>query len=172
MNLLADIYQKRQCDEPVILGNGHAGLALYVVLEAEGLCNAEEMIEKHGVHPHRDMGNGIWVSSGSLGQAETVAVGLAMAYPKKTVWLITSDGSCMEGSVYEALRAARKYCSNLRAHIIFNGYGAYGAVSRVDLPDGVHIEYIDCQRYPEWLRGLPGHYLTLTEAQYEELMAA
>src|SRR5690349_20528071 len=81
VNLLEWIYDRRGCrldgrlSDPVILGNGHAGLALYAVLESKNLCDAEEMINKHGVHPSRDMDNGIWCSSGSLGQAETIAVG-------------------------------------------------------------------------------------------------
>lgn len=170
VNLLTEIYAKRKDDEPVILGAGHAGLALYVVLESQGLCDAEEMIERHGVHPHRDMEHGIWCSSGSLGQAETVAVGMALADPKRIVWLVTSDGAAMEGSVYEALRVARNHCPNLKAHIVFNGFGAYGAISRADLPDGVCIVRVDCHRYPEFLQGLPGHYMTLNDEQHAELM--
>jgi hypothetical protein len=79
INLIDWIYRERKPEEPFVFGNGHAGLALYVVLEKYGFCDAEEMIKKHGVHPNRDMPNGIYVSSGSLGQAETVAVGLALA---------------------------------------------------------------------------------------------
>src|SRR5215468_2875934 len=79
VDLLAEIYEKRKDNEPVILDNGHASLAHYVVLESKGLCNAEEMVEKHGVHAHRDMEHGIWCSNGSLGQAATVALGMALA---------------------------------------------------------------------------------------------
>lgn len=172
VDLLAEIYAKRKPDEPVILGNGHAGLALYVVLESIGMCDAEEMIAKHGVHPSRDMEHGIWCSSGSLGQAETVAVGMALADRRRTVWLVTSDGACAEGSVWEAARVGFHRAPNLSAWIVYNGLGAYGPIRTQDLPTqyGWRVRHVDQTKYPHWLRGLNGHYLTLSLAQYDELM--
>jgi len=169
VNLLAWIYDQRKDDEPVILGNGHAGLSLYVVLESKGYGDAEEMVEKYGVHPSRDMSRGIWCSSGSLGQAETVAVGMALSDKNRKVWLVTSDGACMEGAAMEAFRVARK-CLNLGIYIISNGLGAYGRINQDDLPQCGQIHSVDQRHYPEWLRGLQGHYLKLTKKQYEELM--
>lgn len=169
---MANIYQRRQCDDPVILANGHAGLALYVTLEAEGLCDAEEMVEKHGVHPHRDMKHGIWCSSGSLGQAETVALGLALANKEREVWLVSSDGACMEGSVWETARIAYHSAPNLNAWIVYNGFGAYGTIKVTDLPIqyGWRIYAAQTEKYPEFLRGLDGHYVTLNQEQYDQLM--
>lgn len=171
VNLLADIYVKKAKDDIVVLANGHSGLALYIVLESLGLCDAEEMIAKHGVHPSRDEAHGIMCSSGSLGQSETVALGMALADSSKIVWLVTSDGACAEGSVYEAMRIAVRYCHNLRIAVVFNGSGAYGEVFRYELPRNAKIYTVDQDRYPEWLRGIDGHYLTLTEAQRDELLA-
>ncbi len=171
VNLISDIYAIRSDHEPFILGNGHASLAHYVVLESRGMCDAEEMIKTHGVHSSRDITNGIWCSNGSLGQSETVAVGFSLADKERRVWLVTSDGACMEGSVYEAMRFASHNCPNLSIHIIWNGLGAYGSIPLGDLPTGVKIYDVDQKRYPEWLRGLQGHYLTLNQKQYEELMA-
>jgi len=145
-------------------------LALYVVLEKYGLCDAEKMVEKHGVHPNRDTEYGIWCSSGSLGQAETVAVGMALADKNRKVWLVTSDGACMEGSVYEALRVASHKCGNLIAFVVYNGLGAYGEIKQYDLPRNVDVHHVDQRHYPVWLRGLAGHYLVLTKEQYDELM--
>lgn len=173
INLIDWIYRERKPEEPFVLGNGHAGLALYVVLEKYGFCDAEEMIKKHGVHPSRDMPNGIYVSSGSLGQAETVAVGLALAYKSRKVWLVTSDGACAEGSVHEALRVGDKYCrANLETFIVANGYGAYGKIYEHELPQfpNVRIHNVDTRHYPDWLRGLNGHYLQLSKEQHDELM--
>jgi transketolase N-terminal domain/subunit len=173
VNLLDWIYVQRKPDDPVILGNSHAALALYVVLERNGKCNAEEMIKKHGTHAGRDMEHGIWVSGGALGQPETVAVGMALADKNRKVWLVTSDGSCMEGATMEAVRVASHYCPNLNIFVVFNGYGAYGRISHGDLPmeSGVKIHYVDATRYPEFLRGLAGHYLVLNNEQYSELMS-
>lgn len=172
-NLLADIYAKRKDDEPVVLGNSHAALALYVVLESHGFCDAEEMIKLHGVHAGRDLKHGIWCSGGSLGQAETVAVGMALADKSKKVWLVTSDGAIAEGAVFEAFRIANCHCPNLKIHVVFNGFGAYGPVCHSDLhwiPVGSVIYYAKTELYPEWLQGLPGHYLTLSAEQHAELM--
>ena len=46
VNLLDSIYLLRVPSDPVVLGNSHAALALYVVLESRGLCDAEAMIKK------------------------------------------------------------------------------------------------------------------------------
>lgn len=171
VKLLENIYDLRKDNEPVILGNCHASLALYVVLEKHGKCDANEMVLKHGVHASRDMECGIWCSGGSLGQPETVAVGMALADPSRRVWLVTSDGSCMEGATQEAIRVGRKHCSNLNIYVVFNGYGAYSPITWDDLPKGVTVYSVNTDKYPEWLRGLPGHYLVLNDEQYQELMA-
>src|SRR6476646_1224569 len=125
INLIDWIYEQRKPGDPFVLDNSHAALALYVVLEKHGLCDAGEMVEKHGTHAGRDPANGIWVSGGSLGQPLTVAVGLALADKDKTVWAVTSDGSCMEGATQEAIRIGRKFCTNLNVFVIYNGFGAY-----------------------------------------------
>ncbi len=169
INLIDWIYEERKENEPVCLDNSHAALALYVVLEKHGLCSAEEMIDKHGTHAGRDLEHGIYVSGGSLGQVATVAVGLALADKERKVWLVTSDGAAMEGCVSEALRFAGKHCLNLMPHIVFNGFGAYGEISHGDLPTDSKIYYVDALRYPEFLRGLNGHYCKITKDQYDEL---
>jgi transketolase N-terminal domain/subunit len=173
VNHVADIYDLKQPEEPFVLGNSHASLALFVVLEKHHLCDAEEMVDRHGTHANRDMLHGVWVSGGSLGQAETVAVGLALADLKQRVWLVTSDGACMEGAVWEAFRIADSKCTNLAATIIFNGFGAYGRIPKRHMfPEypWVSVSEVDQNKYPHWLQGLPGHYLTLNEEQYQELM--
>lgn len=172
--VLQKIYDDRQDHEPVVVGNGHASLAHYVVLEAHGLCDAEEMIRDYGTHASRDMKRGVWVSNGSLGQAETVAVGLALADPTRKVWLVTSDGACMEGAVWEAMRiTAMTHCDNLHVRLIANGYGAYRGIYTWELPNfpTSFVAYYRDNRLPRWLQGLDGHYLTLTGDQYNELMA-
>lgn len=170
VDLLGEIYAKKAERDIVVQGNGHAGLALYVVLESLGLCDAEEMLERHGIHPCRDVKHGVIVSSGSLGQAETIACGLALADKSRDVWLVSSDGGCMEGSVAETLRFARNHLANLKMTIVFNGFGAYGKIRKGDLPDDILTRFIPWDAYPEWMRGLSGHYLVLNEAQRDELM--
>lgn len=178
VNLIDSIYGKRKHEEPFVQGNGHAALAHYAVLEKYGYCDAEWMVNNHGTHASRDMKHGIWCSNGSLGQAETIAVGMALADKNRMVWLVTSDGACMEGAACESIRAASQYCHNLKITVVFNGLGAYGEIGPYDMPrflDRYSIQYsiyhVDQGHYPKWLRGLPGHYLKLNEQQYEELMS-
>lgn len=168
VNIISHIYDLRKENDPFVLGNCHASVAHYVVLEKHGLCDAQDMIEKHGVHASRDMKHGIWCSGGSLGQPETVAVGMAFALPEQTIWLVTSDGSCREGATIEALRESP---SNMNIYVIFNGYGAYSKINQGDIPFGKYMMIrVDQNKYPEWLRGLQGHYLKLNHQQYEQLM--
>lgn len=169
VELIARIYGMMKSKDVFVLGVGHASLAHYVVLESRGICNAQEMIDKHGTHSSRDMEHGIWCSNGSLGQAETVAAGFALADPQRTVWVVTSDGAAMEGSVYETVRFIRRL-NNVKFYVVFNGLGAYGNIAESDLPSGVRIHPVESERYPVWLRGLSGHYITINSDQRDELM--
>lgn len=177
VNVLEEIYEKRKDDEPVVLGPSHAALGLYVVLESVGLCDAEEMIKKHGTHAGRDPDNGIWCSGGSLGQAETIAVGMALADRSRNVWLITSDGACAEGCVWEALAFADKLkLTNLDVTVIANGLAGYGEVD-VDLLkmrlSCFKLKFTVVQppkfKWP-WMQGLSGHYTTINKEQCEEML--
>ena len=133
--ILDDIYANKNADDIVILSSGHAGLALYVVLEKYLGHDAEELFDKHGVHPNRDLNNDIYLSTGSLGMGVTVAVGAALASPQKTVYCVLSDGECAEGSVWESLSFIhRNKINNLRIFINANGFSAY------DLVDIEHLK--------------------------------
>ena len=176
VNVLDHIYSIKKENEPVILSSGHMGLALYVVLEAKEGKNAEELYQKHGTHPCRDVEDGIWCSTGSLGQGLTVAVGMAMADKTRNVYVVTSDGEMAEGSCWEALRVASELkLENLRVSVIANGYGAYGKID-TELLD-LRMQYFypslmikaNLFKYPGFLQGLEGHYKILTKGEYEEI---
>jgi transketolase len=177
VNTLDKIYSIKKKDEPLILSNGHAGLALYVVLEKYEGHNAEELLEKHGVHPNRDMEHGIWCSTGSLGHGVAIGVGMAMADKDRIVYIVTSDGDCAEGSVWEALAIARKFqMENIRISLIANGYSAYDEVDITDLDNRINSFYptltvrTNLYAYPDWLQGLRAHYHIMTEEQYMEVI--
>jgi len=177
VNLLDAIYSTMDHNDSVVLGNSHAALALYVILEKFGLCDANEMVEKHGTHAGRDLKHGILVSGGSLGQAETIAVGMAYGDRSKSVHLLTSDGACAEGAVWEALDLAdRLGLSNLFINVIANGMGAYRDIDQDRLLErlratikGDQITFFRPPPLPiKWLRGLQGHYLVMNDDQYRE----
>ena len=163
--ILEMIYSKKAVKDLVVLSAGHAGLAQYVALEKYHGVDAEALMHDFGVHPCRDPLRGIHVSSGSLGSAVLVAVGLAMADLSRTVYCLLSDGECAEGTVWEALAFAKKHnLRNLSVHVNVNGYSAYDTVDREDLAARLLAfcpwAIIHQTHNPDipHLQGLEGHY--------------
>ena len=177
VNVIDEIYDAKRPEDTFVLGNSHAALALFVVLEKYFGNDAEKLARRHGTHANRDIANGIFVSGGSLGQPEPVSVGMALADRSRDVYLLTSDGALAEGSIWEALRiAAENKLENLRVNVVANGFGTYGKID-VDLLDArlkkffpVTVHRLGMDSYPAWMSGLDAHYLRLSEAQYEELV--
>jgi len=129
VDILAAVYKIKKKRERFVLSCGHAGIALYAVLERCGLLKTAE-VERLHIHPDRDVNNGIDVSTGSLGQGLPISVGMALADRRKNVYCLISDGECAEGSVWEALRvASEQKLSNLKIIVNVNGWGAYDPVS-------------------------------------------
>lgn len=130
VDIIDQIYQKRKLNEPFILSCGHAGLALYVVLEKYFGKDAEALYLKHGTHPNRDLEDGIYCSTGSLGWGLTIALGMAAADRKRKVYCLISDGEIFEGSIWETSNAMKRYnIDNLEIHLNWNGWSAYHAVN-------------------------------------------
>src|SRR5690349_4790638 len=67
IDLIDEIYRTKKRDEKFILSNGHAGIALYVILEKHGFLK-EKQIKILNIHPDRHLKHDIHVSTGSLGQ--------------------------------------------------------------------------------------------------------
>jgi len=161
--ILDHIFKTKKAEDIVVLSSGHAGLALYCALEKYNGADAEALFEKHGVHPWRDVDNGIHVASGSLGSAVLVACGLAVGNPKKTIHTIISDGECAEGSVWEALRMR---LPNMLIHVNVNGFCAYDRVNIRYL--WLRLKAFDYRTHvwfttmtpdaPTELQGIQGHY--------------
>jgi len=177
VNIIDAIYADKGPADIFVLGNSHAALALFVVLEKYAGADAVTLSEKHGTHATRDLADGIFVSGGSLGQPEPVALGMAFADRTRRVHLLTSDGALAEGSVWETLRiAADADVRNLQVHVIANGLGAYGAIdvdaleARLNAFFPVAVHRVNLDRYPSWMSGLDAHYLRLDEAQYAQLV--
>jgi len=176
VNIIDSVYSVKKKDEPFILSCGHAGLALYAVLEKREGKDAEKLLKKHGVHPVRDKKAGIWCSTGSLGMGLPIAVGMALANRKRNVYCLVSDGEMAEGSCWEALRIATdNKLENLRINIVGNGYSALGKTD-VDLLD-LRMQYFypslmvktNLFSFPEWLQGLEGHYHIMNSKEYKEI---
>lgn len=177
VNTLDQIYSIKKPHEPFVLSNGHTALALYCVLEKYEGKDAEELFHKHGVHPNRSVEDGIWASSGSLGHGIGIAVGYALADPQRLVYVTTSDGEMMEGSIWEALRiAGEQRLENLRVAIIANGWSAYQKteVEWLDLVTQYFYPSMMIKtnlfEYPEFLQGQDGHYHVMSDEDYLEVL--
>ncbi len=165
-DILDEIYKKKKEDEPFILSMGHAGLSLYCILGKYYGFDAEKLYLKHGTHPHRDLEDKIYCSTGSLGMGLGIAVGMALADRTKNVYCLISDGEAAEGSIYESANVIRKYkIDNLKIYINFNYFSAYDTIEDwmqwniIHLFPKFEIRYTNVEDYG--LKGLSAHYITL-----------
>lgn len=125
-----------------VLSKGHAVPALYAALGERGFYEVSEMMTLRQVgskfqgHPNMRKVPGIEMSTGSLGQGFSAAVGMAIAgkidkNPGR-VYVLTGDGELQEGIVWEAaMQAAHRKLDNLVAIVDLNGLQIDGKVSDV-----------------------------------------
>ena len=128
-----------------ILSKGHAAPVLYSALARRGFFDKEELktLRKIGSklqgHPNMNDLPGIDMSTGSLGQGISSAVGMALAGKMDNksyrVYTVLGDGELEEGQVWEAAMSASHYkLNNLTAFIDFNGLQIDGDVTKVMNP--------------------------------------
>jgi transketolase len=109
-----------------VVSKGHCGPAVYAALARAGYFSEEEMLtlNKPGTrlpsHCDRQKTPGIDMTTGSLGQGMSTAIGVAWGhqYAGKTnyTYLVVGDGESQEGQIWEgALFAAQHKLSNLIA---------------------------------------------------------
>jgi transketolase len=186
VDIIKEIYDVKKPDEKFVLSSGHAGLALYVVLEQKGGRNAEEILNHHGIHPDRCSDCGLDCSTGSLGQGLPIAVGLALADRNTNVYCLISDGECAEGSIWEALRIREELqLFNLKIYLNYNTFGAYRRINHVALFDQLNgfvpkkyiyseeskVQVVLTNVYQlTFLKGQDAHYYTMTDEDYKEAM--
>lgn len=125
-----------------VLSKGHCTPALYPTLALRGYFPTEDLklfrsIEGH-MSGHAEMRHvkGVDMSTGSLGQGLSVAVGMALAgkidQKDYRVYAAMGDGEIEEGQIWEAGMAAAKYkLDNLCGVIDVNGLQIDGATAEV-----------------------------------------
>lgn len=130
-----------------VLSKGHSSPALYAVLYEKGIIQDEsELLTFRKLHTrlqgHPDMNKlpGIDMSTGSLGQGISAAVGMAIANKldknDHRIYALLGDGECEEGQVWEAAMAAHHYkLDNLCAVIDDNGLQIDGRTEDVIGPE-------------------------------------
>lgn len=128
-----------------VLSKGHAAPALYAVLAEKGYFPKEDLLtlRKMGsyLQGHPDMKGipGVDMSTGSLGQGISAAVGMAMAARIQNkdyrTYTILGDGEIQEGQVWEAaMFAGARKLDNFVAIVDNNGLQIDGNVADVCSP--------------------------------------
>jgi len=136
-----------------VLSKGHCSPALYAVLAEKGFFPIEELVTFRKIdsylegHPSMRSVPGVDMSTGSLGQGISAAVGMAMAgkLDKKDyrVYAILGDGELQEGQVWEASMAAAHYkLDNLTAFLDYNGLQIDGKITDVMSPEPVADKFM------------------------------
>ena len=127
----------------LVCSKGHAGPAVYATLANRGYFDKAELLtlNQSGTYLHRhcdmNLATGIDMTTGSLGQGFSCAVGVALGSKLEgdgaTVYAIVGDGESQEGQIWEAaMFAAAKKLDNLIAFTDYNKLQIDGPVSEVN----------------------------------------
>ena len=145
-------YPRNPDRDRFVLSKGHCSPALYSVLAERGFFPVEDLklfrsIKGH-YSGHPDMVNvpGVDMSTGSLGQGLSAAVGMALAakHNGKTyrTYSILGDGEIADGQIWEAIRAAAKWkLDNLCIFVDLHGLQIDGKTADVMPTDPVDAKF-------------------------------
>ena len=128
-----------------VLSKGHCAPGLYAALALKGYFPWEELSRLRHIgamlqgHPDMKGTPGVDMSSGSLGQGISAAVGMALAGKMDgkdyRVYTLLGDGECEEGQVWEAaMFAGHRKLDNLCVIVDYNGLQIDGPVEKVAGP--------------------------------------
>ncbi|PKK85347.1 MAG: transketolase [Thermoplasmata archaeon HGW-Thermoplasmata-1] len=157
----------------VVLSKGHCAPALYATLAENGyfpvddLKNLRQMGHYLQGHPCMRKVPGVDMSTGSLGQGLSVAVGMAIAgrldMQDYRVFAILGDGECDEGQVWEAAMAANHFgLGNLVAIVDRNGLQI----------DGPTEEIMSQEPMPKRWRAFGWHVIEIDGHDMNEILRA
>ena len=126
-----------------VLSKGHCAPGLYAVLAERGFFPKEDLLSLRHVgchlqgHPNMNDTPGVDMSTGSLGQGVSAAVGMALAAKQwgdsYRTYALLGDGEIEEGQVWEAaMFAANKGLDNLCLIVDWNGLQIDGTIREVN----------------------------------------
>ena len=127
-----------------VLSKGHVSPALYAILDEKGLLHEDfhtfrQINSNLQGHPNMNEVAGVDMSTGSLGQGISCAVGMAIAgkldKSSHHIYALLGDGESEEGIVWEAMMAAaHRHLDNLTVIFDQNGLQIDGFVQEVAGP--------------------------------------
>lgn len=157
----------------LVLSKGHAAPALYATLALKGYFPVEDLktLRKSDSylqgHPNMNKVPGVDMSTGSLGQGISCAVGMALGgkidKENYRVYTILGDGEIEEGQVWEAAMFASHYhLDNLLAIVDYNGLQIDGQLSEVCSPEPI----------PEKFAAFGWHVIQMDAHDFDSIEAA
>lgn len=153
VDVLTSLYYKEMNVDPknplmegrdrLVVSKGHAGPAVYATLAHKGYFPESELytLNKYGTNlpSHCDMNKtpGVDMTTGSLGQGLSCALGLALGSKIKndnaTIYAIIGDGESQEGQIWEAaIFASHKKLDNLIVFLDYNKMQLDGTLEEVN----------------------------------------
>lgn len=136
---------KKEDRDRFVLSKGHAAPCLYSTLANRGFFDVKELLTLRQLgsmlqgHPDMKHIPGVDMTSGSLGQGVSAAVGMAIAAKLNgdsyRVYTVLGDGELQEGQVWEAaMLAGHRKLDNLTLIIDNNGLQIDGNIDDVNSP--------------------------------------
>jgi len=130
----------------LVMSKGHAGPALYALLAMKGYFDPSEIttLNRPGTalpsHCDMNLTKGVDMTTGSLGQGLSAAVGMAIASRLDAkgfyVYCVIGDGESQEGQIWEASMFARQMkLGNLIVFLDSNGLQIDGHLEQINLLD-------------------------------------
>ncbi len=164
---------KKADRDRLVLSKGHAAPALYAALALRGYFSTDLIPTLRKTdsilqgHPDMKYIPGVDMSSGSLGQGISCAVGMALGGKLDgadwRVYTILGDGELQEGQVWEAsMFAAAKKLDNLVVIVDNNGLQIDGPVAEVNSPYPI----------PEKFAAFGFHVIEIDGHDVEQILAA
>ena len=156
-----------------VLSKGHAAPGLYSVLAERGFFPVADLptLRRSGSylqgHPNMNSVPGVDMSTGSLGQGVSAAVGMALGgklnHKDYRVYAVMGDGELDEGQGWEAFMSAAKYkLDNLCVIVDVNGLQIDGATK-----DVMPLEPLD-QKFAAF--GF--HVITINGHDFDQILSA
>ena len=158
-----------------VLSKGHTAPGLYSALALRGYFPVEDLPTLRHIdsylqgHPNMNSVPGVDMSTGSLGQGISAAVGMAIAAKyqnkKNRVYTLLGDGEIQEGQVWEACMAASHYkLDNLCIVVDNNGLQIDGNIADVMSPYPIVDKLV---AFGFAVQEIDGHDFEAIEAAFE-----
>ena len=156
-----------------ILSKGHAAPLLYATLAECGYFSVDELSTLRQMdsrlqgHADRTATPGVEMSSGSLGQGLSFAIGVALAGRLNSesyrVYVLLGDGECDEGQVWEAAMAAAHFkLDNLVAVVDNNGLQI----------DGCNCDVMNLEPFNQKWQAFGWHVIDVNGHDFSQLLGA